>query len=323
MKNKSKFLGLSLFVFGLCLLFMISCEKIPVLSTTEVSDITSSTAMSGGNITDDHDLSVTAHGVCWSTSQTPTIADNKTADGTGTGNFTSAMTGLTANTIYFVRAYATNSAGTGYGNIISFTTKEGVIYGSFTDSRDGYVYKTVKIGNQVWMAENLRYLPSVVGPEIESETTPYYYVYDYNGTNVSEAKTTDNFSTYGVLYNWTAACSSCPSGWHLPSDAERAELGEYLGGNEVAGAKLKETGTTHWQSPNQGATNASGFTALPGGIRLDYGSFYFIGNDGAWWSSTELDANYAFSRLLNYDNYHLVNNYDYKVDGFSIRCVKD
>ena len=211
-----------------------------------------------------------------------------------------------------------------YDDEISTTTEqEQIISNSFTDTRDGNIYKTVQIGKQVWMAENLKYLPSVVGPSTGSETTPYYYVYGYDGTNVTDAKATSNYTTYGVLYNWTAAMDACPDGWHLPSDAEWTELTDYLGGKSVAGGKLKETGTTHWASPNTGATNETGFTALPGGYRSSYGDFYYIRYYGYWWSSTEGIASYAWNRYLNFGNSSVNRDYDYRSVGFSVRCVRD
>jgi len=210
-------------------------------------------------------------------------------------------------------------------------------YGTFTDSRDGNVYQTIMIGNQEWMAENLKYLPSVVDPGTGSNTTAYYYVYDYNGTDVTAAKATSNYSTYGVLFNWPAAMAGsasstanpsgvqgvCPTGWHLPSDAEWTELTDYLGGESVAGGKLKETVTTHWDSPNVGATNETGFTALPGGLRSDEDCFNDIGLCGYWWSSTERSTSEAWGRDLIYDSSNLGTNGGYKEPGFSIRCVKD
>src|SRR5574344_54019 len=170
-------------------------------------------------------------------------------------------------------------------------TIEETTSGTFTDSRDGNEYNWAQRGNQVWMLENIKYLPSVVGPETGSQTTPHYYVYGYNGTNVTDAKATANYNTYGVLYNWPAAMNGaassttnpsgvqgvCPTGWHVPSDAEWTELTDYLGGASVAGGKLTETGTTHWNSPNTGATNETGFTALPGGYRFSNGAFNGIG----------------------------------------------
>jgi uncharacterized protein (TIGR02145 family) len=210
---------------------------------------------------------------------------------------------------------------------------------TFTDSRDGKVYKTVTIGDQVWMAENLAYLPSVNQVASGSEDTAgsYYYVYGYDGTNVADAKATLYYDTYGVLYNWTAAMDGetsdttnpsgiqgvCPTGWHLPSDAEWTELTDYLGGTSTAGRKLKETGTTHWNSPNTGATNETGFTALPGGSRGNSGTFLGIGGDGCWWSATENDATFAWYLEVTYIFSDVFRSSNYKDVGFSVRCVRD
>jgi len=323
--------------YGSAVSFTTQDISLPILSTTVVTDITETTAKSGGNITSDGGAAITARGVCWSTNQFPTISDNKTEDGTGTGEFYSALGNLLPNTTYYVRAYATNSKGTGYGDVIFFTTLPEESEGTFTDPRDNTVYKWVKIGNQVWMAENLRYLPNVVGLETGSDTEPYCYVYDYNGTDVSVAKATENYATYGVLYNWLAAMNGatssdtnpsgvqgiCPAGWHLPSDAEWTQLTDYLGGENVAGGKLKETGTIHWNSPNEGATNETGFTALPGGFRSSNGNFRFIGDAGILWSATELYDSSVWRRRMNY-NYGYVNrNETSKKAGLSVRCLRD
>lgn len=209
--------------------------------------------------------------------------------------------------------------------------------GTFTDSRDGNEYNWVKIGDQVWMAENLKYLPSVVGPSTGSETRPYYYVYGYDGTDATEAKATANYDIYGVLYNWSATMNGeissitnpsgiqgvCPTGWHLPSDAEWTELTDYLGGGSVAGGKLKETGTTHWNSPNTGATNETGFTALPGGFRYNNGTFRRIGGYGNWYSATAYGATTAWPRSVLYYNSNVDRYYLSKEVGFSVRCVRD
>lgn len=205
-------------------------------------------------------------------------------------------------------------------------TIEETTSGTFIDSRDGNEYNWVQIGDQVWMAENLAYLPSVnmVADGSEDAAGSYYYVYGYDGTNVADAKATDNYATYGVLYNWTAACNSCPAGWHLPSDAEWTELTNYLGGTSVAGGKLKETGTTHWASPNTGATNETGFTALPGGYRYDYdAAFVSVGNGGYWWSATELSATNAWLRGMLSNASSVIRGSNYKEFGFSVRCVRD
>ena len=182
-------------------------------------------------------------------------------------------------------------------------------FGSFTDPRDGHVYKTIKIGTQTWMAENLAYLPYATLSSTYSYTEPCYYVYDY--------------ATYGVYYNWPAALTACPLGWHLPSDTEWTSLSDYLGGESVAGSKMKST-TSIWNSPNKGATNESCFSALPGGYRDGRG----INNDGSngyWWSSTaeeELEL-YARDRNLYSGHSTLHPNHFPRFVGISVRCVRD
>jgi uncharacterized protein (TIGR02145 family) len=225
------------------------------------------------------------------------------------------------------------------------------LYSFIIDDRDENKYNIVKIGNQVWMAENLKYLPMVIGKETGSYTAPFYYVYGYDGTDVNVAKATANYATYGVLYNWPAAMNGeistisnpirvqgvCPSGWHLPSDSEWTELIDYLGGANIAGGKLKETNLTHWETPNDGATNQSGFTALPGGLRSTlYGTtahFTQLNYTGYWWSSTGQDEGWFNSILAVYDalviyietyNAGVVKDWEGQTSrGHSVRCVKD
>lgn len=198
----------------------------------------------------------------------------------------------------------------------------------FTDSRDGIHYDVVKIGDQMWMAENLAWLPSVSPSNSGSETDPYYYVYDYEGTDVAVAKGRVNYTTYGVLYNWPAARNACPAGWHLPSDAEWMTLVTFLGGQAVAGGKMKSTGTIQegtglWFQPNGGATNESGFSGLPGGYRLFIGVFSMVGELGYWWSSTEYPVENAWFQQLNLNDPSVGRYYSSKTFGINIRCVRD
>lgn len=184
----------------------------------------------------------------------------------------------------------------------------------------GYTYKTIGIGTQVWMAENLRYLPTVAGPDEVSYILPYYYVYDYDGINVNDAKATSNYEAYGVLYNWTAAQTACPTGWHLPTDAEWTELIDFVGGAANAGEFLKSQSS--WDNNGNG-TDQYGFTALPGGYRNSNGSFGYIGSYGCWWSATESGTNNAWHRSMHY-----VSNSVGRADlgrevGCSVRCVRD
>jgi len=174
---------------------------------------------------------------------------------------------------------------------------------TFTDSRDGTIYKIVKIGSQTWMAENLAY-----------KTNNGCWAYDDNESNVA---------TYGYLYNWETAKTVCPKGWHLPSDKEFQTLIDHLGGDSIAGSKLKETGTTHWDKTNIDATNESGFSALPGGIHFSTGKSKYIGEVGHWWSSSEFGIDRAWERsLINVNSVASRFNPEKEL-GFSVRCIKD
>jgi uncharacterized protein (TIGR02145 family) len=296
----------------------------PTVTTSSIAHITTSSAMGGGNVISKGGVSVTERGLCYSTSQNPTTADAIAASGSGTGTFSVSMAPLEPATTYYVRAYATNSVGTAYGSQMSFTTDDGSGKGSFIDSRDGNAYQTVTIGSQVWMSENLKFLPSVVGPGAGSYTTPFYYVYDYHGTDINTAKAAANYTTYGVLYNWPAATNACPVGWHLPSDEEWIQLIAYLGGADGAGGKLKEIGTAHWLNPNTGATNESGFTAFPGGmVSTTNEVFYWIGAWGFWWSATNWQPFGAGIRYMGYANTHAYRDDYFMGNGLSVRCVRD
>jgi uncharacterized protein (TIGR02145 family) len=185
----------------------------------------------------------------------------------------------------------------------------------------GYDYETVQIGDQCWFSENCRYLP-VVSPSSEgSDTDPYYYVYDYQGTDIEEAKATENYETYGVLYNWPAVMTEglCPSGWHVPTDGEVTELADFLGGESVAGYAMKST--SGWNSGGNGS-NSSGFTALPGGV-CGLGSFSGSGGYCYWWSSTESISDTSWLSGLDYSLIYVYRAVDQNNRGFSARCIKD
>lgn len=194
----------------------------------------------------------------------------------------------------------------------------------FMDSRDSNVYEFVTIGDQVWMAENLKYLPSLNIDGTNSSTEPYYYVMGYyESTVVSEAKATANYNTYGVLYNGIAAATACPKGWHLPSNAEWETLIDHVGGAEVAGGKLKETGFDHWNNPNTGATNEFAFNALPGGTLGTNKFFSGIKRRAYFWTSTKESPTANLIWYLDYGS-EKIEPYSYdKTAGLSIRCVKD
>ena len=191
---------------------------------------------------------------------------------------------------------------------------------------DGNVYHTVTIGTQVWMVENLKttkYNDGTTIPLVTDSTAwPNLTTPGYCWYNNDEAAYK---TTYGALYNWYTVNTGklCPSGWHVPTDAEWTTLTTYLGGESVAGGKLKETGTTHWQSPNEGATNERGFNALPAGSRDYSGTFGYVGTNGYWWSSSEYTASNAWYRSLYYYNISVLRFYTNKHYGFSVRCLRD
>lgn len=330
MKRTTKLYAYAFVLAGSMLMLFSGCKKedenkISTLTTAEVTEITQTSALSGGNITDDGGAPVTARGVCWSTNQNPTIDDNKTEDGDGIGNFTSTISDLVPGTTYYVRAYATNSGGTGYGNAVSFITLEGV-----TDI-DGNVYSTVVIGDQEWFVENLKTTRYNNGTAISNVTNNGSWVSSGTPAYCWYNNDIDNKPTYGALYNWFAVDNGnlCPTGWHVPTDAEWTALIEYAGGESVAGGKLKSTRTTpdahpRWESPNAGATDEYGFSALPGGFRTSSdGSFDLMGQYGLWWSSTEYGSANAWRVFMYYDFENIFRHYELKTVGFSVRCIKD
>lgn len=198
-------------------------------------------------------------------------------------------------------------------------------------------YGVIKLGSQVWMAENLAYLPAVSPGSAGSKTDKHYYVWYYNGNDVVTAKATTNYKTYGVLYNWPAAKASCPPGWHLPSNVEVQALKDYLinngygfGGSGIGIAKSMAANTSWTDYPEVGvpgndlpSNNRSGFSALPGGDRFTNGSFYNLGGSCAWWMATEMNANAASYYGLNNNSANFLGYYADKDNGYSVRCIKD
>ena len=197
--------------------------------------------------------------------------------------------------------------------------------GTVTDI-EGNVYHFVTIGTQVWMVENLKTtkyrngdsIPNIIIDTAWSNLTTGAYCNYNNDVNIA--------TTYGRLYNWFAVSDSrniAPNGWHVPTDEEWATLTTYLGGENVAGGKLKETSTIHWNSPNNGATNETGFTALPGGICSSNETFSGVGLYGYWWSFTPYSSSMAWSRNMYFGYISITRHYDIKVVGLSVRCIRD
>ena len=324
-------------------------EQLPTISTTHITEISATSANSGGNVTSDGGTNVVARGVCWSSDHLPTISDNHTNDGSGTGNFTSTMTRLTAVTTYYVRAYATNSGGTTYGELMSFTTS-GEFDGqpcpntaTITDI-DSNTYNTVMIGRQCWMKENLRTTKYADGTEIlqgsdMSSTTAHWY-YSLNNSST--------MSTYGLLYNRTAVLRNdslsysnpseiqgiCPTGWHVPSKAEWKQLTDYV---KSQSQYLCENDNTYiakalaypsnWRTSTvtcaigntASNNNATGFSAMPAGGYE--GSYVVYGTSVCYWSTSGEFRRFRFN-ISTVESVGLSGDRD-RGNSYSVRCVKD
>lgn len=315
-----------------------------IVLTTSATSITTTSAVSGGTISSDGGGYIEAKGICWSTNMNPTILDNKTLEGVGPESFVSIITGLESGTVYYIRAYASNYAGTSYG-------EEFIISTSISD-RELNVYKTVKIGTQIWLAENLK-----VTKYNDGENIPYGWVLDPNN-NDWNFPTTQGYCwynndpsfkvIYGALYNWLAVNTGklCPLGWHVPTYSEWRTLENFLssiqinfsdGTFDLAKSIASNSG---WETPlprddrgtiipvaegcvgkNQATNNKTGFNGFPSGFRnhLDY--FEEVRRETFWWTATGPDIPWAVG--ITFDSYEIHNASDYQRDGFSVRCLKD
>jgi uncharacterized protein (TIGR02145 family) len=318
---------------------------LPVITTNTPTSIGIDSVIVGGNITNDGGSSIVLRGVCYSTTPNPHMGNPRTEEGSGIGSFTSTLRNLSPSTTYYARSYAKNSQGVVvYGNEVSFST--GTSNPSFTcgtssvSDVDGNSYNTVQIGTQCWAQSNLKVSKYRNGDNIptglsnsawQNTTVGAYAIYDNNPVNDG---------LYGKLYNHYAVMDNrglCPTGWHVPTDGEWNVMVKYLDPNAdtacsgcfqsyIAGGALKSTAIQPtpggWNSPNAGATNSSGFSAGPGGLRNPDGNFYFLGYNGYWWSSSS-SGSLAWNRILYYD-YGVIYRFNYsRTSGFSVRCLRD
>lgn len=194
---------------------------------------------------------------------------------------------------------------------------------------DGNIYHTIKIGKQIWMQENLNVTKFRNGESILKDTIFRYWDSYYSGAWCEHPDITKDRNQFGKLYNFGAVNNTkglAPIGWHVPTDGEWSILIENLGGIDVAGGKMKESGIAHWATPNNTADNRSGFTALPGGYRSDNGQFFGLGSFiSCWWSSTSTSSNNdnAYYRFITSDSSGIIKDYGSRYFGFSVRCIKD
>ena len=326
---------LTALIVGVFIITFSSCSKetTPSLTTWHASEIKQTSAKVSGQVDDDGGASVTQKGFCYNTSSNPTITDNSIrwgGEGVYPERFSLRLTGLDTSTQYYYNAYAINSAGVGYGEQKSFTTQGisgGACEGITSVNYHGQTYNTVEIGDQCWFKENLNAGTMIewdhnsCHPQTNNDTIEKY-CYQNDSANCA---------IYGGLYPWwgmflNRSDDLCPDGWHVPSNAKWNKLADFLGGSHVAGGKMKETGTLHWKPPNKGATNSSGFTALPSGrLSGDVKDFenltgfaYFWSSSGSFWPPT-----YEYYIENSYNNEFLSSYKDLFFSANSIRCLKD
>ena len=271
-----------------------------------------------------------ATGYKWNTTN-----DFNTASDVG-GDTSKLELGLNCNNQYTRYVWAYNACGNSSATALIQTTSQCLTIDScglpITDTRDAKIYNTVQISNQCWMAENLN-IGTMISGSNDMTNNGIIEKYCYNNNS-------NNCNTYGGLYQWNEAMAYtlssdsipsgrkgiCPIGWHLPSDGEWTMLTDYLGGLNVAGGKMKEVGTAHWLSPNTGATNSSGFTALGAGVRYYNGTFIIFNYGNDFWTTTQKDFVYPFKvwdRRLFHNSAIVERGYDFKTEGWSVRCIKD
>jgi uncharacterized protein (TIGR02145 family) len=339
---------------------MFETVGLPIVFTKDARNIADLSATCGGEVSSNGADTVTAHGVCWSTSSNPTIADSHTVDGAEIGGFTSFLTGLTAATTYYVRAYATNKFGTNYGQEVSFTTLNPSCADTPTVTDvDGNSYNTVQIGTQCWMRENLKTTKYADGSTISlydgygssSLSKPFRYYPNNDLTNVSD---------YGYLYNLKAVMRKsssssanpsgvqgiCPTGWHVPSDAEWTQLTDYVSsqsqylcnGNKTNIAKALASSTGWMTDDNSctvgndasGALNSTCFDAMPAAY-YEYDSFkdsfYNVGRGAYFWSATAFGVygdTFYYRRLLRTrTDVYRANSLNGHAFAYSVRCLRD
>jgi uncharacterized protein (TIGR02145 family) len=309
---------------------------LPTITTSSPTSVGVDSVVIGGDISNDGGSSIVLRGICYSTSPNPNMGNQRTEDGSGTGSFNTVLRGLISSTTYYARSYAKNSIGVVvYGNEVSFTTSVSLpgvrCPGTpMVTDIDGNIYNTVQIGGQCWTQSNLKVSMYRNGDSIttglnnsawQNTTSGAYAIYDNNPVNDG---------LYGKLYNHYAVTDSrglCPTGWHVPTDGEWTTLVNNLGGVSVAGGALKSTAMQPtpggWNSPNIGATNSSGFTALPGGVLRDYGVFNTITHNGYWWSTSVSSAYIALLHYLHSNAGSISQDLNYRTNGFSVRCLKN
>lgn len=296
--------------------------KIPIL-TTQLQLNEDSVPVLSASIEKGEDIN--EKGFCWSLKPNPTKLDYKKIITEDKKEFSFIFSDTTDKTFY-VRSYASNDLGTGYGNEVKINMNQNDTVNETVRDIDGNEYQTIKIGNKVWMSENLKTTHFNNGDPILqiADSASWHYnekpAYSYYDNNPDLQK------VYGNIYNGHAIRDYrkvCPLGWHVSTSEEWKALMNDLGSSNSSGGKMKEVGYEHWKAPNKGATNESGFNALPGGDRKVYGNFNGLSEYSIWWTSTvgNNEANHIF--ILHYDIENVTASGANMPTGAYVRCVKD
>ncbi|MEY3559975.1 MAG: hypothetical protein RIS12_408, partial [Bacteroidota bacterium] len=302
------------------------------VSTSQPLHTTSRFVKIGGIITYDGGSPINERGIVYSNSPNPTTNNYKVINQTSDTSFILYATGLNPNTVYYFRAYAINSQGTSYGNEVLVTTKSRTTNTGTVSDIDGNNYNIVTIGNQVWLSSNLKATKFNDGISIQNTTDNIAWNNATSSGYCWYNNSITNKPTHGALYNYYAIDRGklCPTGWHIPTDFEWNELIDFLGGAAVAGGKLKQVGFALWQSPNTGASNASGFSATPSGARIpepNGATYGWLGYSAIWATSSFTYPNNLIRFNAPNVNYNSA-SVSFQVNlhpntGLSVRCIGD
>ena len=335
------------------LLLMNACDRTEpentlVITTDDITIIRQGVYRFNGTFVNLGEFTITQHGFCWSESEDPDNNDLSIQLGPrdSKGSFSYTISALSPGTTYYIKAYAITNSVTEYGNEKSFTTSAPLL--NTVIDIDGNIYNTVQIGDQTWMADNLKVTHYPDGSPIRhvEDSAIWFHFGRYDKAFCYYENVLVNGYVYGALYTWTAAINDtlgsdtnpsgirgiCPDGWHMPSDSEWKQLEMFLGMSQEEadnmdwrgtdeGGKMKNADLNLWKSPNNGATNESGFNALPGGWRHGGGYFTGLGNEARFWTSTGMG--YAWFRQLDYNSSRINRDFFGYYQGYSVRCVKD
>lgn len=312
-------------IYGEVTSFVTLSKTLPSVTTPYIFHVTHDKVLLGGGGVSDNTFEILSRGICWSTEGIPTLDDQKMEEGKGFERFSCTLTGLAPGTVYYIRAWATNSLGLSYGGTNVIRTYDG-----FTTDYDGHVYSTVKLGNQEWLNRNLETTHFQNGDPVPTTTVPTtnleqqenpVYQWGFLGFDY-------HVDDDGRLYTWYAATDTrkiCPAGWHIPSVNEWKELIDHLGGDTLSVEDLNQNFNFFWNSRFNISKSEGSFWPAQPGTRTPSGEFRYHSRYGSyWWTGNEINSSGAKAIFFGPSDFSLIIQTERdKKYGFSIRCVKD